>query len=237
MKALDLFCGAGGATKGLQMSGFCVHGIDIKPQPRYCGEQFTQADAMTYGTYEWFRQFDFVWASPPCQGYSRLRHLPWLKGRTWPKYIPELRAKLDALRVPYCIENVEDAPLNGFILCGQMFGLPLYRHRLFETSFYPGLLPPHPPHREVIGHGRMVNDRRKGSLNNNSAKGAWGKQKIITVAGGQFRKADAVKALQIDWMNRSELAEAIPPSYSEWIGRRFVEIITINATKPTGSAA
>jgi DNA (cytosine-5)-methyltransferase 1 len=224
-KALDLFCGAGGVAKGLQRAGFEVHGIDIEPQPRYCGDGFTQGDAMTFGTYEWFRQFDFVWGSPPCQGYSRLRHLPWLKGKTWPLLIEPLRDRLRGMRIPYCIENVEFAPLNGFVLCGQNFGLPIYRHRKFETSFEPGLLPDHQPHRVVIGHGRIVNDRRKGSLNNGSAKGAWGNQQIVTVAGGQFKKADGEKALGIDWMTKAELAQAIPPAYSEFIGRRALEAI------------
>ena len=219
--ALDLFCGAGGATKGLQMAGFHVTGVDIKPQPRYCGDTFVQADAMTFPLHG----YDFIWASPPCQGYSRLRHLPWLRDRKWPKLIGPLRRRfLEFPHIPHVIENVEDAPLSGFILCGQSFGLPLYRHRKFETNFYPGLLPPHTPHREVIGHGRMVNDRRKGTLNNCSARGAWGNQKIITVAGGQFKKADGVRAMAIDWMTKGELAQAIPPAYSEFIGRQIMRI-------------
>jgi len=201
---------------GLYRAGFDVTGVDIKVQPRY-PFAFIQADAMTFP----LEGYDFIWASPPCQGYSRLRHLPWLKGRKWPMLIDVMRDRLTASGAVWCIENVEDAPLRGIVLCGLMFELPVYRHRLFETSYL--ILPPmHKPHSIVIGHGRMVNDRRKGSLNNSSAKGAWGKQQIVTVAGGQFRKADGERALGIDWMRKDELAQAIPPAYAEFIVKQFL---------------
>lgn len=219
-RALDLFCGAGGVAKGLQRAGFHVTGVDITSQPRYCGDSFIQADALDVG----LAGYDFIWASPPCQGYSALKCLPWLRDKEYPMLIDPIRNRLSRSKL-YCIENVERAPLEGFILCGQYFGLPIFRHRKFEVSFFPGLLPEHTPHREVIGHGRMLNDRRKGSLNNGSAKGAWGKQTIITVAGGQFRKADGERALGIDWMRKDELAQAIPPAYSEFIGRRAIELV------------
>ena len=253
-RALDLFCKAGGVTKGLQRAGFHVTGVDIEPQKNYRGDVFIQADALTvpldyecddcggsgnlYGPNDedgdflacdcdnGRKAYDFIWASPPCQGYSALRHLPWLKDKVYPLLIDPMRERLLATGKPYCIENVERAPLkDGFMLCGQMFGLPIYRHRLFETNWWPGLLPEHQKHTQVIGHGRMVNDRRKGSLNNSSAKGAWGKQNIITVAGGQFKKADGVRAMQIDWMNKDELAQAIPPAYSEFIGKKVLEVM------------
>jgi len=215
-RALDLFCGAGGATKGLQLAGFHVTGVDIRPQPRYCGDAFVQADALR-PPFD-LRQFDFIWASPPCQAYSALRRLPWLRDREYPELIDPVRDMLRSAGVPYVIENVERSPLHGFILCGQQFGLATYRHRKFEASFFV-MAPSHPRHREVIGAGRTPNDRRKGSLNNGSAKGAWGRQNIITVAGGQFKKADGERALGINWMTKPELSQAIPPAYSEFIGR------------------
>lgn len=220
-KALDLFCKAGGASMGLYLAGFDVTGVDIEPQPRY-PFTFVQADAMEVS----LDGFDFIWASPPCQGYSRLRHLPWLKGRQWPMLIDECRAKLIHAHLPAVIENVEDSPLDGIVLCGQMFGLPIYRHRKFEPIGFFALQPAHVSHSQVIGHGRMVNDRRKGTLNAGSAKGAWTTgQPIITVAGGQFKKSDGEKALQIDWMSKDELAQAIPPKYSEFIGRQAMQFL------------
>lgn len=128
---------------------------------------------------------------------------------------------------PYCIENVERAPLkDSFILCGQMFDLPIYRHRRFETNFWQWPIPPHTKHTIVIGHGRRVNDRWKGTLNNSSAKGAWGKQSIITVAGGQFKKADGEVALGINWMGKKELAQAIPPAYAKFIGKGAIKFLS-----------
>ena len=166
--------------------------------------------------------FRSIHASPPCQGYSRLRHLPWLKGREWPLLIEPTRELLGATCKPWIMENVEDAPMpNSAVLCGRMFGLPVYRHRRFETSFL-FLSPEHHKHDQVIGSGRMINDRRKGSLNAGSRRGAWGKSPIVTVAGGQFRKADGERALGIDWMSKAELAQAIPPAYTQHIGEQLI---------------
>jgi DNA (cytosine-5)-methyltransferase 1 len=217
MKLLDLFCGAGGAAMGYHRAGFEVVGVDIKPQKNYPFE-FHQADAMTYP----LEGFDAIHASPPCQGYSRLRNLPWLKGKIYPLLIDAIRERLEESGLPFCIENVEGSPLSGFVLCGVDFGLQTYRHRLFETSFFC-LVPPHNQHRVVIGRGRMANDRRKGTLNAGSSKGSWGAGGIITVAGGQFAKKDGEVALGIDWMLKDELSQAIPPAYTEFIGKQLME--------------
>lgn len=216
-RLLDLFCGAGGVAMGYHRAGFDVVGVDIAPQPRYPFE-FVQADATEFP----LKGFDYIHASPPCQGYIRLRFLPWLRDREYPLLIEPMRLRLTAAGVPWVMENVDGAPMQGLRLCGQMFGLPVYRHRLFESSELL-LQPHHERHRHVIGHGRMVNDRRKGSLNNGSARGAWGTpQAIVTVAGGQYRKADGERALGIDWMTTRELNQAIPPAFTEFIGRQLL---------------
>lgn len=145
-RALDLFCCAGGATRGLQEAGFHVTGVDIKPQPHYVGDRFYQGDALEFP----IEEFDFVWASPPCQAFTSLRFMPTAKEH--PNLIPQTRAKLIAAGGLYCIENVEGAPLGDsghlILLCGTMFGLQtadgraeLRRHRLFETSFSIALRP------------------------------------------------------------------------------------------------
>jgi len=142
-RALDLFCCAGGVSTGLSRAGFEVVGVDINPQPHHRGGTFVQADALTYP----LEGFDFIWASPPCQAYTSLRHLT--KGKTYPDLIAPVRERLRASGTPYCIENVPGAPLGvagGYpllMLCGTMFGLQtpdgraeIRRHRHFETSFY-----------------------------------------------------------------------------------------------------
>jgi DNA (cytosine-5)-methyltransferase 1 len=128
------------------MAGFHVTGVDINPQPRYCGDEFHQGDALAFP----LEGFDFIWASPPCQAFTKLRFMPTAKQHA--NLIPQTRERLMQSTTPFCIENVEDAPLgeSGFLsfLCGTMFGLQtpdgraeLRRHRLFETSFSIGLRP------------------------------------------------------------------------------------------------
>ena len=226
-KALDLFCGAGGATKGLQRAGFVVHGIDVKPQPRYCGEGFTQADALACGTYEWFRQFDFIWASPPCQAHTAMRTMP--DAKTHLDLIPKTRELLRGSRLPYVIENVPGAPLlRPVMLCGTMFDLgvedaELRRHRIFESSLC--ILAPNcrHGHRDVIGvYGGHQRNRRRRTI---GVYGEWCRDSVRKVDRGvaDFTVEQGRVAMGIPWMTVAELCEAIPPAYAEFIGRQVME--------------
>src|SRR5690348_7744317 len=123
-RLLDLFSGAGGCAVGYHRAGFDVTGVDHVRQPRYPFAHIV-ADALEYVS-ERGREYDAIHASPPCQGYSRMRHLSWLRGRQYPMLIDETRRLLKATGRPYIIENVEDAPLDGVRLCGTMFGLKVY---------------------------------------------------------------------------------------------------------------
>lgn len=131
MRALDLFCGAGGASRGLALASFDVVGVDRSPQPSYPYE-FHLGDALAFDFGP--SDFDLVWASPPCQAFTAYKRRP-DHVKDSPDLIAATRAKLDAIGVPYVIENVGGAPLlDPVMLCGSMFGLDVRRHRYFETN-------------------------------------------------------------------------------------------------------
>ena len=337
-KLLDLFCGGGGAAMGYHRAGFDeVVGVDIAAQPRY-PFRFVQADALEYLA-EHGQEFDVIHASPPCQGYSIMNNLPWLKGRDYPLLILPTMEMLEALGKPYVLENVMGARyrakglskrgleahgLKAGWLCGQMFGLPFYRHRLFATNWF-WLMPGHPKHtmnlhpraeRFVYGGtvtglpggaaGLDVKPRRSGTesqqvalvLDDGRGLETWPGRRANNLHGtltswqengaaigrhstyrpnlvksptpsdlrdlgnGRTRLKDkrisnyvvdgdvrekgferwrqngdnpqaalmaktkgwrlAAEAMGIDWCNRAELTQAIPPAYTEFIGRRLL---------------
>lgn len=217
-KALDLFCGAGGAAMGLHRAGFDVVGIDIKPQPRY-PFTFIRGDALRPPVR--LSDFDLIWASPPCQGYSIMRNLPWLRGREYPMLIPAVREMLRDSGVHFIIENVNQARrtkalpdgINGGYLCGTMFGLPIYRHRRFETSFL-WMMPAHAKHVAKIRSGRAPAGRAR-----DVAFAQFpGRRDGTDVGHGPGAQLKAREAMGVPWMG-SEASQAIPPAYSEHIGR------------------
>ncbi len=202
-RALDLFCGAGGATKGLQRAGFHVTGVDIKAQPRHCGDEFHQADAMTFP----LEGFDFVWASPPCQRYTCLKSV--FDSSKYPDLVALVRDRLEASGLPYVIENVVGAPLRrDLMLCANAFGLRSYRHRLFESN--RALKPMDHPK-----HVTPVNRRKK------NRRGHWDAGGFVTVVG-DIGSYVGPEAMGIDWMTGNELSQAIPPAYSEYIGKQII---------------
>lgn len=204
MRLLDLFCGAGGAAMGYYRAGFAeIVGVDIQPQPRY-PFTFVHGDALEYFASHW-ADFDAVHASPPCQKYS------W-SARRWRNVeradlLEPTRSALDGVGIPWVIENVIGAPMKpAAVLCGTMFGLRVLRHRMFESNMFIWE-PTHPRHRGTVSGGHYVTVAGHGG---NNAKGH----------GGRKAKQDA---MGIDWMNDKELNEAIPPAYTEYIGRQLIE--------------
>lgn len=211
-RLLDLFCCQGGASAGYAAAGFDVVGVDIDPQPRY-PFPFVQADAIEF-VREHGHEFDAIHASPPCQGSSATHRL-WR--REWPHLIAPTREALQEVGVPWVIENVMDAEpelIDPVMLCGAMFGLRTYRHRLFETSWNL-VAPDHPKH--VARQAKMGRPVRDGEF--------------IHMVGNFSGVELARQIINAPWMNRDGLRESIPPAYAEWVGLnlRAAEMVEVAA--------
>lgn len=206
-RLLDLFCGAGGAAMGYYRAGFEVTGVDIKPQPRY-PFGFVQADALEYVRCHG-REFDAIHASPPCQVFTVAQNAA-KNAHAHPDLVAPIRELLQATGKPYVIENVVGAPLfNPTLVCGLSLGLGVKRHRLFESNLLL-LSPACPPHGVdyFVIFGHEVRSRRHGHA-----------------AGRKNKIAEGRAAMGIEWMTRGELSEAIPPAYTELIGRQIIGAI------------
>lgn len=203
LKAADLFCGGGGAAMGIHRAGFEVTGWDIQERLNYPFERYV-ANALEAD----LAGFDFVWASPPCQNSSRMSGCRPGLAAQYEQLIPATRAKLQAWGGPYIIENVMGSPLiNPIMLCGAMFGLQTYRHRLFESNVTL-IAPNHPQHKVPA-----------------SKAGHWKPGTYISIAGNCAPIEMACAAMEIDWMTRRELAEAIPPIFAEHLARQIMAFI------------
>lgn len=204
-RLLDLFCCEGGAGMGYHRAGFDVVGVDVVKQPRYPFE-FHQADALEFCRSHG-HEFDAIHASPPCQAYSEATPA-WARAES-PDLIAATRTVLEEIGKPYIIENVENARsflCNPVMLCGTMFGLPIWRHRYFECHPFWVMSPASCRHA-----GRPVTPH-PGS---NARKGR-GAPSVAVVR----------RAMGIDWMSSEGLIQAIPPTYTEFLGRRLLAAVT-----------
>lgn len=225
---------------GLHQSGFTVEGVDIHPQKHY-PFKFHLLDVLTVSV-DFLRQFDFIWASPPCQAHSVMRRGRW-QDREHPDLIEPVRDLLVSSGVPYCIENVVGAPLREpVMLCGSMFGLQtthgsqLRRHRLFECSF--PVVQPVCKHNKgsvigVYGGGQHPGRRYLRDKDGNlitphkqypATIGVYGNSGGSSNRDGiqMFGTQDRRDAMGIQWMTGKELSQAIPPAYSRYIAEQFL---------------
>lgn len=220
-RLLDLFCGAGGAGAGYACAGFEVVGVDIEPQPRY-PFAFHQADALEVlerlcDGGPLFRTaaagLDAIHVSPPCQHASRLGAL-W-PDREYPEMIERTRELLIGTDLPYVIENVEGAALmDPITLCGSTFGLGVRRHRLFESNV------------ELRNAGPCRHAEQGPVL---SVQGHAGGQSRRDGLRGRGTTQEWREAMGIDWMTGVELAQSIPPVYTQHIGHYLLAEVEARA--------
>ena len=210
-RLLDTFCGAGGCSVGYHRAGFDVVGVDNRPQKNYPFE-FHLGDALEFIA-EHGREFDVIHASPPCQAYSTTKSL---HDNEHPDLVGPTRTALRATGKPYIIENVPGAPLFNYVmLCGTMFGLGVIRHRLFECK--PA----------IFFSPQSCNHAGKTAPSKGEYHSLDGYD-FITCAGHNFQAGAGRKAMDIDWMTRDELAQAIPPAYTQYIGERLLRLLEID---------
>lgn len=228
MRLLDLYCCGGGAAMGYHRAGFEVVGVDIKAQPAYPfefheGDALDVMDRLVEGEAVFgyrLPDFDAIHASPPCQFATRARNVGTKKNREPVNLIGPTRDRLEASSLPYIIENVEEARpwlRDTLTLCGSMFGLKVRRHRLFESSsllFAPGPCA-HKAQGRPIGVYHSMNDQVQGIDRKGDGRLVLGGRTAETLEEGQ-------RAMGIDWLPWTRLIEAIPPAYTEHLGRQLI---------------
>lgn len=217
-RILDSYCGVGGASWGYHLAGWEVWGVDIFPQPNFpWPDRFIQADALEF-LHEHGGEFDAHHSGPPCQASTALTKgtnaaMGW--GQTHFDLIEDTRTVLTDWGKPFVIENVQGAALRKDVtLCGEMFGLEVIRHRHFELEGWSTYRPMHKPHR-----GR-VKGWRHGEYFDGPYFAVYGD------GGGKGTVTEWQRAMGIDWTDvRVEIAEAIPPAYTQWLGRKLMEAL------------
>lgn len=201
-RLLDLFCCAGGAAAGYTRAGFEVVGVDIVEQLNY-PYSFIKGDALDY-VGAMADRFDVIHASPPCQAYSIASRE---RGRAYPDLLAPTRQALAATGKPYVIENVPGAPMANYwiTLCGEMFGKRFIRHRNFESNVMI-LQPGHQPHRSEVKDGYYL-----------TLAGHGGDSRDCTVATWR-------EVMEMPWASKREITQAVPPCYTEFIGRQLIQL-------------
>lgn len=213
-RLLDLFCGGGGSAVGWHRAGFDVVGVDIIRQPEY-PYPFLLADALTFP----LDGYDVVTASPPCKPFTTGANRDRQTLRLFdphPDCLTPTLERFRQLRVPWVIENVPGAPMpaNSVRYCGSSFGLDVRRHRLFASNV-PLTAPPC-QHERQTNHYRTLDFARHTRGLTANVVGVYG-----NIQGGGDTLELRQRAMGIDWLSNDALTQAIPPAYTEHIGRQL----------------
>jgi DNA (cytosine-5)-methyltransferase 1 len=226
MKVLDLFCGGGGASMGmLKVGATHITGVDIEYQPEYPANNLFHSGSFDFILSDFWqldpdslKGFDFIWASPPCQAYSYAAARWRNSGREWPDLVGMTREKLLESGIPFVIENTPGALIRkDLMLCGEMFGLKVIRHRIFEVEGFECVQPEHIKHRGMVKDGYYVTVAGHGGdyAGHNFCK--------LNDLPGENQLQTWQYAMGIDWISdKKTLREAVPPAYSGYIFSQFL---------------
>lgn len=214
---VDLFCCEGGAAVGYHCAGFDVIGVDNVPQPLYPFPMYVCDWAEGLAMALKFYDVAAIHASPPCQSYTTMtnRH-----ASSEPELIGPVREALRATGLLYVIENVADARRemeSPITMHGGQFGLNVYRPRLFESNVILTPPPKAPRPKDAAAVYGRKEDRRR----------LWTRKD-----GTELRAAsleEAREAMGMPWASWNGCREAIPPAYTEWIGRQLIDQIERSA--------
>jgi DNA (cytosine-5)-methyltransferase 1 len=219
LTVLDTYRCGGGMAMGYYLAGYEVVGVDIDPQPNYPFE-FHQADAVEF-IKEHGHEFDLLHGSPPCQDYSNLNAY---NHKDYPRLIAPTREAMVATGRPYVMENVEVASvelIDPITLCGPMFGLKVYRHRVFETN-WPLTVPAHPKHVERCTRNGYLPTPEKPFMSIHGGKHSRAWQRAACDAMGMpWIKVPEDARMERIQLGIREVCEAIPPAYAQWIGEQY----------------
>lgn len=217
LKALDLFCGGGGASEGLMRAGFEVTGVDrdLRCRRYYPGE-FIGGDVFEVAETLDLGEFDFIWASPPCQAFSTAsgNHDFMVRFLGTEDLIEDTRELLAPYRYT-CIENVPQAPIRkDLVLTGPLFGLNnIVRKRVFEmgweidSDYQPYIWHSTPDGFDVEV---ILKGLRPPSFTRRRRR-AQGKQE-------NYSRNEAMEYMGMStYMHQDMIGEAIPPAYACYI--------------------
>jgi len=217
-KLLDLYCGEGGCSMGYHQAGFQVTGVDVVWMERYPFQFFQTSALKLIDDPDFIAQFDAIAASPPCKVHTSMKAF---SSSHHIDLVPETRELLMQSGKSWVMENVPGAPLiDPITLCGSMFGLPVRRHRLFESNIELSQPDCRHAEQEANSPGYKVRQYHSGQPVEYMAN-------VVSVYGrgngyGPGETELWRNAMQMPWASKDGLAQAIPPAYTEFIGRQLI---------------
>lgn len=237
---MDACSCAGVGADGYKDGGWEVVCLDNDPHAlrhaAAAGYETVEGDVLRLlADHGFIAQFDLVHASFPCQLFSATRQLAKAQGKGQGRAVDLLTPGLGLLQRwggPYIVENVERSPIKKMShlrLCGSSFGLKVQRHRLFHSN--------------VAGLTGLPCDHSTFDIDPISGKPRpWGVYYAMgdnIPSGGRTVRSwehgcdvmgvahDRLPYHAEDEQTASwrHLCEALPPAYTQHLGKQLLEVL------------